>query len=94
MQFNLEGSVGVSYKNLLEETAQKENLLLPVYTTSLSGPSHLPTFNSTVGFAEYVYKVKEVTTKKLAEMNAANAAKIAFMSIIYGHLNQTTFDDF
>lgn len=47
------------------------------------------TFSSTVGFAECVYKGEEATTKKLAEMNAA---KVAIMSIKYGHMS--TFDDF
>ncbi|KAF8089395.1 hypothetical protein N665_0506s0003 [Sinapis alba] len=83
---NPEGVVDVAYKNLLQEIAQKENSLLPVYGTSTSGPSHAPTFTSTVEIAGNVYKGEEAKTKKLAEMNAA---KVAFMSIKYGHPNQT-----
>ncbi|KAG2260907.1 hypothetical protein Bca52824_080201 [Brassica carinata] len=83
---NPEGVVDVAYKNLLQEIAQKENSLLPVYATSTSGPSHAPTFTSTVEFAGNFYKGEEAKTKKLAEMNAA---KVAFMSIKYGHPNQT-----
>ncbi|XP_009116940.1 double-stranded RNA-binding protein 4 [Brassica rapa] len=78
--------VDVAYKNLLQEIAQKENSLLPVYGTSTSGPSHAPTFTSTVEFAGNVYRGEEAKTKKLAEMNAA---KVAFMSIKYGHPNQS-----
>lgn len=48
MQFNSQRIVGVSYKNLLQETVQKENSLLTVYETSIYGPSHLPTFSSIV----------------------------------------------
>ncbi|KAJ0246404.1 Double-stranded RNA-binding protein 4 [Hirschfeldia incana] len=81
-----EGVVDVAYKNLLQEIAQKENSLLPVYATSTSGPSHAPTFTSTVEFAGNLYKGEEAKTKKLAEMNAA---RVAFMSIKYGHTNQT-----
>ncbi|XP_018460351.1 double-stranded RNA-binding protein 4 [Raphanus sativus] len=83
---NPEGVVDLAYKNLLQEIAQKENSLLPVYATSTSGPSHSPTFTSTVEFAGNVYKGEEAKTKKLAEMNAA---KIAFMCIKYGQPNQT-----
>ncbi|RID47767.1 hypothetical protein BRARA_I04338 [Brassica rapa] len=78
--------VDVAYKNLLQEIAQKENSLLPVYGTSTSGPSHAPTFTSTVEFAGNLYRGEEAKTKKLAEMNAA---KVAFMSIKYGHPNQS-----
>ncbi|CAH8326425.1 unnamed protein product [Eruca vesicaria subsp. sativa] len=77
--------VDIAYKNLLQEIAQKENSLLPVYATSTSGPSHAPTFTSTVEFEGNLYKGEEAKTKKLAEMNAA---KVAFMSIKHGHLNQ------
>ncbi|XP_013604118.1 PREDICTED: double-stranded RNA-binding protein 4 [Brassica oleracea var. oleracea] len=78
--------VDVAYKNLLQEISQKENSLLPVYATATSGPSHAPTFTSTVEFAGNLYRGEEAKTKKLAEMNAA---KVAFMSIKYGHPNQT-----
>ncbi|CAH8269537.1 unnamed protein product [Arabidopsis lyrata] len=79
--------IDVAYKNLLQEIAQKENSMLPVYATATSGPSHSPTFISTVEFAGKVFTGDEAKTKKLAEMSAA---KIAFMSIKNGNSNQTS----
>lgn len=83
--------VDVAYKNLLQEIAQKENFLLPVYATSTSGLSHAPTFTSTVEFAGNFYKGEEAKNKKLAEMNAA---KVAFMCIKYGMHSNLTFLEF
>lgn len=71
----------VAYKNLLQEIAQKDNSLLPVYATATSGPSHAPTFISTVEFARKVFRGEDAKTKKLAEMSAA---KVAFMSVKHG----------
>ncbi|KAJ6796191.1 double-stranded RNA-binding protein 2-like [Iris pallida] len=39
------------YKNLLQETAHRAGLNLPVYTTVRSGPGHTPTFSCTVELA-------------------------------------------
>ncbi|XXG84566.1 hypothetical protein AAC387_Pa10g2062 [Persea americana] len=39
------------YKNLLQETAHRPGLNLPVYTTVRSGPGHLPVFTCTVELA-------------------------------------------
>jgi len=78
--------IDVAYKNLLQEIAQKESSLLPFYATATSGPSHAPTFTSTVEFAGKVFSGEEAKTKKLAEMSAA---KVAFMSIKNGNSNQT-----
>ncbi|KAG0490706.1 hypothetical protein HPP92_007569 [Vanilla planifolia] len=36
------------YKNLLQETAHRAGLKLPVYTTVRSGPGHQPVFTSNV----------------------------------------------
>ncbi|EOA24316.1 hypothetical protein CARUB_v10017556mg [Capsella rubella] len=79
--------IDVAYKNLLQEIAQKGNSLLPLYATATSGPSHAPTFISTVEFAGKVFSGEEAKTKKLAEMSAA---KVAFMSIKNGNSNQTS----
>lgn len=73
--------IDVAYKNLLQEIAQKERSLLPVYTTLTSGPLHSPTFSTTVEFSGRVFKGEEAKTKKLAEMSAA---KVAYMSITSG----------
>ncbi|CAA7030495.1 unnamed protein product [Microthlaspi erraticum] len=86
---NPEG-IDVAYKNLLQEIAQKENYLLPVYASATSGPSHKPTFVSTVEFGGKFFTGEEAKTKKLAEMSAA---KVAFMSVtnnIVGNSNQTS----
>lgn len=74
-------AVDISYKNLLQEIAQKESSLLPVYATLKSGPSNAPSFTSTVKFAGNVYIGEEAKTKKLTERSAA---KVAFMSIKCG----------
>uniref|UniRef100_A0A1J3K6W8 Double-stranded RNA-binding protein 4 n=1 Tax=Noccaea caerulescens TaxID=107243 RepID=A0A1J3K6W8_NOCCA len=83
---NPEG-IDVAYKNLLQEIAQKENYLLPVYASATSGPSHKPTFISTVEFAGKSFTGEEAKTKKLAEMSAA---KVAFLSITNRNSNQTS----
>ncbi|XP_057482384.1 double-stranded RNA-binding protein 3-like isoform X2 [Actinidia eriantha] len=62
------------YKNLLQETAHKAGLKLPVYTTIRSGPGHVPVFTSTVEIAAMNFTGDSAKTKKQAEKNAAVAA--------------------
>ncbi|KAL0742362.1 hypothetical protein Bca4012_083875 [Brassica carinata] len=62
--------VGISYKTLIQEIAQKNKYPLPVYTTTSSGPPHDCTFVSTVLFAGKTFKGEEATTKKMAEILA------------------------
>lgn len=62
------------YKNLLQETAHKAGLNLPVYTTVRSGPGHVPTFTCTVELAGMSFTGESAKTKKQAEKNAAIAA--------------------
>ncbi|GFS34360.1 DHHC-type zinc finger family protein [Actinidia rufa] len=62
------------YKNLLQETAHKAGLKLPVYTTIRSGPGHVPVFTSTVEIAGMNFIGDPAKTKKQAEKNAAVAA--------------------
>ncbi|KAF8396317.1 hypothetical protein HHK36_017932 [Tetracentron sinense] len=62
------------YKNLLQELAQKEGFSLPTYNTNRSGPSHLPTFSSTVEVEGEFFHGKEAKTKKQAEIDAAKVA--------------------
>lgn len=62
------------YKNLLQETAHRAGLNLPVYTTVRSGPGHLPVFTSTVELAGLSFAGESAKTKKQAEKNAAIAA--------------------
>ncbi|GMN57454.1 hypothetical protein TIFTF001_026563 [Ficus carica] len=62
------------YKNLLQETAHRAGLRLPVYTTVRSGPGHVPTFTCTVELAGMNFTGDSAKTKKQAEKNAAIAA--------------------
>ncbi|CAN6464634.1 unnamed protein product [Victoria cruziana] len=62
------------YKNLLQETAHRAGLNLPVYTTVRSGPGHLPVFTCTVELAGMSFNGDPARTKKQAEKNAAMTA--------------------
>lgn len=62
------------YKNLLQETAHKAGLNLPVYTTVRSGPGHVPVFSCTVELARMNFTGEPARTKKQAQKNAAMAA--------------------
>lgn len=62
------------YKNLLQETAHRAGLKLPVYTTVRSGPGHVPIFTCTVELAGMNFTGEPAKTKKQAEKNAAIAA--------------------
>ncbi|XP_029121544.2 double-stranded RNA-binding protein 3 isoform X2 [Elaeis guineensis] len=62
------------YKNLLQETAHRAGLKLPVYTTVRSGPGHLPVFTCSVELAAMSFTGEPAKTKKQAEKNAAMAA--------------------
>eukprot|EP00250_Pteridium_aquilinum_P000583 c10668_g1_i1 orf=219-2285(+) len=61
-------------KNLLQETAQRAGVSLPVYTTIRSGPKHLPLFNCMVEVGGRNFVGEPAKTKKQAEKNAALAA--------------------
>ncbi|KAJ0237874.1 Double-stranded RNA-binding domain-containing protein [Hirschfeldia incana] len=62
------------YKNLLQETAHRAGLDLPVYTSVRSGPGHIPTFFCTVELAGMRFNGESAKTKKQAEKNAAISA--------------------
>ncbi|KAM1272642.1 hypothetical protein ACFX13_034242 [Malus domestica] len=62
------------YKNLLQETAHRAGLNLPVYTTVRSGPGHVPVFSCTVELAGMSFTGQPARTKKQAQKNAATAA--------------------
>ncbi|KAG9457595.1 hypothetical protein H6P81_002103 [Aristolochia fimbriata] len=62
------------YKNLLQETAHRAGLNLPVYTTVRSGPGHVPVFSCTVELAGMSFSGDPAKTKKQAQKNAAMAA--------------------
>ncbi|MCO5584811.1 hypothetical protein L7F22_038743 [Adiantum nelumboides] len=61
-------------KNLLQETAQRAGVSLPVYTTVRSGPKHLPLFTCMVEVGGRNFVGEPAKTKKQAEKNAALAA--------------------
>jgi hypothetical protein len=69
----LQDETGV-YKNLLQETAHRAGLKLPVYTTVRSGPGHVPVFSCTVELAGMRFTGEPARTKKQAQKNAAMAA--------------------
>ncbi|XP_010941798.1 double-stranded RNA-binding protein 2 [Elaeis guineensis] len=62
------------YKNLLQETAHRAGLKLPVYTTIRSGPGYTPVFTCTVELAGMSFTGDAAKTKKQAQKNAAMAA--------------------
>lgn len=61
-------------KNLLQETAQRAGVSLPIYTTIRSGPKHLPLFTCMVEVGGRNFVGEPAKTKKQAEKNAALAA--------------------
>ena len=69
----LKDETGV-YKNLLQETAHKAGLNLPVYTTIRTGPGHVPVFTCTVELAGMTFTGDFAKTKKQAEKYAAITA--------------------
>ncbi|XP_050384123.1 double-stranded RNA-binding protein 2-like [Argentina anserina] len=62
------------YKNLLQETAHRAGLNLPVYTTVRSGPGHIPVFSCNVELGGMNFVGDPARTKKQAQKNAAVAA--------------------
>uniref|UniRef100_A0A5B7BX89 DRBM domain-containing protein n=1 Tax=Davidia involucrata TaxID=16924 RepID=A0A5B7BX89_DAVIN len=79
------------YKNLLQETAHRTGLKLPVYTTVRSGPGHVPVFTCTVELAGMNFTGESAKTKKQAEKNAAIAAWSALKKMPnLGSLSQLT----
>ncbi|KAL6278733.1 hypothetical protein ACE6H2_022334 [Prunus campanulata] len=69
------------YKNLLQETAHRAGLNLPVYTTVRSGPGHVPVFSCTVELAGMSFMGEPSRTKKQAQKNAAMAAWTALKKL-------------
>ncbi|KAH9323541.1 hypothetical protein KI387_018180 [Taxus chinensis] len=61
-------------KNLLQEMAQRAGVPLPVYTTTRSGPGHMPVFTCSVEVAGMTFSGEAAKSKKQAEKNAAMIA--------------------
>lgn len=59
---------------MLQETAHRAGLNLPVYTTIRSGPGHVPIFSCTVELAGMSFPGEPAKTKKQAQKNAAMSA--------------------
>ncbi|KAG7969018.1 hypothetical protein I3843_07G009400 [Carya illinoinensis] len=78
------------YKNLLQETAHRAGLKLPVYTTVRSGPGHVPTFSCTVELAGMSFTGEPARTKKQAQKNAAMAAWSALRKLSQSHSSSRT----
>ncbi|KAK3036168.1 hypothetical protein RJ639_029905 [Escallonia herrerae] len=68
-----------SYKNLLQEYAQKEGRALPTYETIRSGELPHPKFYSSVEVEGEIFHGNAAKTRKQAEFNAAKAAYTALM---------------
>ncbi|CAL4961155.1 unnamed protein product [Urochloa decumbens] len=64
----------VSYKNLLQELAQKQGFPFPVYVTISNVSNHSGAFISTVEIQGTTIQGEPGNTKKQAEMNAAKVA--------------------
>ncbi|XP_022855783.1 double-stranded RNA-binding protein 4-like [Olea europaea var. sylvestris] len=69
--------VKVSYKNLLQEMAQKRGLKLPIYETLQEGPPRKPIIVSIVEIGSDTFRGTEAKTKKQAEMNVVEMACVA-----------------
>lgn len=67
------------YKNILQELAQSEGFILPVYKTENSGEPHNLSFISTVEVEGETFQGTTAKSKKQAESNAARAAYTALM---------------
>ncbi|OIV95137.1 hypothetical protein TanjilG_21527 [Lupinus angustifolius] len=82
------------YKNLLQETAHRAGLNLPVYTTVRFGPGHVPNFSCTVEIAGLHFSGDPARTKKQAQKNAASAAWSALRKLSENHLSSSTSSSF
>ncbi|MCX7776205.1 MAG: ribonuclease III [Spirochaetaceae bacterium] len=72
---------GKDYKTILQEFAQKSGLKLPVYTlVAVEGPEHARIFSVNCTLNNEVYGPYQGLTKKMAEMQAAQAVCEAIRS--------------
>ncbi|MED6222095.1 hypothetical protein PIB30_061124 [Stylosanthes scabra] len=77
------------YKNLLQETAHRAGLNLPVYTTIRSGTGHVPSFSCTVEIAGMYFVGDPARTKKQAQKNAAMTAWSSLRKLSELHLSSS-----
>lgn len=68
---------------MLQETAHRAGINLPVYTTVRSGPGHVPVFSCTVELAGMTFSGEPAKAKKQAQKNAAIAAWSALKQCTY-----------
>ncbi|KAM7472719.1 hypothetical protein LguiA_010902 [Lonicera macranthoides] len=78
------------YKNLLQETAHRAGLNLPIYTTVRSGPGHVPVFSCTVELAGLTFSGEPAKTKKQAQKNAAMSAWSTLKQLAQRGLSSTS----
>ncbi|CAA3027339.1 Hypothetical predicted protein [Olea europaea subsp. europaea] len=69
------------YKNLLQETAHRAGLKLPVYTAIRAGPAYAPVFTCTVDLNGMTFAGEPAKTKKQAQKCAAMAAWFALKKL-------------
>lgn len=67
------------YKNILQELAQREGFILPIYKTESFCEPHHSSFISTVEVEGETFQGTAAKSKKQAESNAAMAAYTAFV---------------
>ncbi|XP_062207019.1 double-stranded RNA-binding protein 1-like isoform X1 [Phragmites australis] len=79
----------LSYKNLLQEIAQKEGFPLPVYKTTSDISNNSGTFESTVEIQGTIFQGEPGNTKKQAEMNVAKVAFQHFKDREKGFVSST-----
>ncbi|EES16051.1 hypothetical protein SORBI_3008G110000 [Sorghum bicolor] len=64
----------LSYKNFIQEIAQKEGISLPVYNTVPTNKENSTAYKSSVQIKGEIFEGEPGTSKKQAEMNAAKIA--------------------
>jgi len=69
----------LSYKNFIQEIAQKEGISLSVYNTVPTNKENSIAYKSSVQIKGEIFEGEPGTTKKQAEMNAA---KIAYHHLV------------
>ncbi|KAL5061058.1 hypothetical protein RYX36_032662 [Vicia faba] len=82
------------YKNLLQETAHRAGLNLPVYRTVRAGSGHVPNFYCTVEIAGMHFAGDPARSKKQAQKNAAIAAWSALKKLSENQLSSSTSSSF
>ncbi|KAA8527490.1 hypothetical protein F0562_034795 [Nyssa sinensis] len=82
------------YKNLLQETAHRAGLKLPVYITVRAGPGHVPLFNCTVELAGMSFIGEPAKTKRQAQKKAAMTAWFTLKKLSQSSSSTSSLSEF